>query len=44
MITREALLMPLLHDQVHRFVRSAVEGLALSFAAPEVSHEALGIR
>ena len=44
MISREALLMPLFHEQVYRFVRPEVEGLALSFAAPEVSYEALRIR
>ncbi|MFA6958958.1 MAG: hypothetical protein WC538_24055 [Thermoanaerobaculia bacterium] len=44
MIAREALLMPLFHEQVYRFVRPEVEGLSLSFAAPEVSYEALGIR
>ncbi|MGK2859824.1 MAG: ABC transporter substrate-binding protein [Thermoanaerobaculia bacterium] len=44
LIAREALLMPLFHEQVYRFVRPEVEGLALSFAAPEVSYEALGIR
>jgi peptide/nickel transport system substrate-binding protein/oligopeptide transport system substrate-binding protein len=44
MIAREALLMPLFHEQVYRFVRPEVEGLTLSFAAPEVSYEMLGIR
>ncbi len=44
LISREALLMPLFHEQVYRFVRPEIEGLSLSFAAPEVSYEALRVR
>ena len=44
LISREALLMPLFHEQVYRFVRPEIEGLSLSFAAPEVSYETLRVR
>jgi len=44
MVTREALLIPLFHEQVYRFVRPEIEGLSLSFVVPEVSYETLSIR
>ncbi len=43
-IQREALLLPLLHEQVYRFARPEVEGLSLSFSLPEVAYETLQIR
>ena len=44
MVTREALLIPLFHEQVYRFVRPEIEGLSLSFVIPEVSYDTLKIR
>ena len=44
MVARDALLIPLFHEQVYRFVRPEIEGLSLSFVVPEVSYETLSIR
>ncbi|HVT45160.1 MAG TPA: ABC transporter substrate-binding protein [Thermoanaerobaculia bacterium] len=44
MVIRDALLIPLFHEQVYRFVRPEVEGLSLSFAVPEVAYENLGMQ
>jgi ABC-type transport system substrate-binding protein len=44
LIVREALLIPLFHEQVYRFVRPEIEGLSLSFVIPEVSYDTLRIR
>jgi ABC-type transport system substrate-binding protein len=44
MIVREALLLPLFHDQVYRFTRPEVEGLAMGLANPIVTYENLSVR
>jgi eukaryotic-like serine/threonine-protein kinase len=43
-ISREALLIPLFHEQVYRFARPEVEGLAVGFGQPIVQYENLSIR
>ena len=43
-IARDALLLPLFHEQVYRFARPEVEGLRLSLAIPAVAYEELSIR
>ncbi|MGA7990740.1 MAG: ABC transporter substrate-binding protein [Thermoanaerobaculia bacterium] len=43
-IAREALLMPLFHEQVYRFARPEVEGLTVGFGQPLVQYENLTIR
>jgi ABC-type transport system substrate-binding protein len=44
-VARDALLLPLFHEQVYRFARPEVEGLdSLNFSFPEVSYENLRIR
>ena len=43
-VAREALLLPLFHEQAYRFARPAVEGLTVSFASPTVAYENLRIR
>ena len=43
-VAREALLIPLFHEQVYRFARPEVEGLALGFGTPIVQYENLTIR
>jgi ABC-type transport system substrate-binding protein len=43
-IAREALLLPLFHEQVYRFARPEVEGLSVSFGNPTVAYEELRIR
>ena len=43
-IAREALLIPLFHEQVYRFARPEVEGLTVSFWGGIVSYENLRIR
>ena len=43
-IVREALLLPLFHEQVYRFARPEVEGLSVSFGAPTVAYDELRIR
>jgi ABC-type transport system substrate-binding protein len=44
LIVREALLLPLFHEQAYRFARPEVEGLAVSFGTPTVAYEDLHIR
>ena len=43
-LVRDALLLPLFHEQVYRFARPEVEGLSLGFASPTVAYEELRIR
>jgi ABC-type transport system substrate-binding protein len=43
-VAKEALLIPLFHEQVYRFARPEVEGLALGFGQPIVQYENLSIR
>jgi ABC-type transport system substrate-binding protein len=44
-IARDALLLPLFHEQVYRFARPEIEGLdSLNLSFPEVSYENLRIR
>jgi ABC-type oligopeptide transport system substrate-binding subunit len=40
-IARDALMLPLFHDQEYRFVRPEIEGLALSYGAPAVDYASL---
>jgi ABC-type oligopeptide transport system substrate-binding subunit len=40
-IDRDALMLPLFHDQEYRFVRPEIEGLALSYGAPAVDYASL---
>jgi ABC-type transport system substrate-binding protein len=42
-VAREALLLPLFHEQAYRFARPEVEGLTVSFASPAVAYESLHI-
>ena len=43
-IARDALLLPLFHEQVYRFARPEVEGLRLSYSVPSVAYEELSVR
>jgi ABC-type transport system substrate-binding protein/serine/threonine protein kinase len=43
-IARDALLLPLFHEQVYRFVQPEVEGLSLGFSLPTVAYEKLSVR
>ncbi len=43
-IAREALLIPLFHEQVYRFARPEVDGLAVGFGSSIVQYENLSIR
>ena len=43
-VAREALMIPLFHEQVYRFARPEVEGLALGFGQPLLLYENLSIR
>jgi oligopeptide transport system substrate-binding protein len=43
-IARQALMIPLFHEQVYRFARPEVEGLAVGFGQPIVQYENLSIR
>ena len=43
-IARQALLVPLFHEQSYCFARPGVEGLSLGFSSPIVSYEKLSIR
>ena len=43
-IARDALLIPLFHEQVYRFVQPDVEGLSLGFSLPTVAYEKLSVR
>jgi ABC-type oligopeptide transport system substrate-binding subunit len=42
-IAREALLLPLFHEQAYRFARPEVEGLAVSFWEPSVDYSNLRV-
>ena len=42
-IAREALLVPLFHEQVYRFSRPDVQGLSLSYWLPAVTYENLSL-
>jgi len=44
LIAREALLLPLFHDQVGCFARPEVEGLSMGLTTPIVAYEALSLR
>jgi ABC-type transport system substrate-binding protein len=43
-IAREALLLPLFHEQAYRFARPEVEGLTVSYWSPAVDYASLRIR
>jgi ABC-type transport system substrate-binding protein len=43
-VAREALLIPLFHEQVYRFARPEVEGLTVGFGQPIVLYDNLSIR
>ncbi len=43
-VTREAVLVPLFHEQSYCFARPGVEGLSLGFSSPIVAYEKLSIR
>jgi peptide/nickel transport system substrate-binding protein/oligopeptide transport system substrate-binding protein len=43
-IAREALLLPLFHEQAYRFARPEVEGLTVSYWSPSVDYASLRIR
>src|SRR3989304_2569633 len=43
-LVRDALLIPLFHEQAYRFARPEVEGLTVSFAPPTVPCEILRLR
>ena len=44
MIAREALLLPLFHDQLYRFGRPELEGLEISFSPPYVDYASLSLK
>jgi ABC-type transport system substrate-binding protein len=43
-IAREALLLPLFHEQAYRFARPELEGLQVAFGMPTVAYEKLSVR
>ena len=43
-VARDALLIPLFHEQVYRFVQPDVEGLSLGFSLPTVAYEKLSVK
>jgi ABC-type transport system substrate-binding protein/serine/threonine protein kinase len=43
-IAREAILVPLFHEQTYVFARPGVDGLSLGFSSPVVAYEKLSIR
>jgi ABC-type transport system substrate-binding protein len=43
-VAKEALILPLFHEQVYRFARPEVEGLAVGFGQPLVQYENLSIK
>jgi ABC-type transport system substrate-binding protein len=43
-ISRDALLLPLFHEQVYRFARPEVEGLTVGFSYPHVPYENLWVK
>ncbi len=44
LISRDARLLPLFHEQVYRFARPEVEGLVVNFLPPEVEYGGLRVR
>jgi ABC-type transport system substrate-binding protein len=44
LVAREALLLPLFHDQVGCFARPEVEGLSMGLTNPIVAYEDLSLR
>jgi ABC-type transport system substrate-binding protein len=43
-VAREALVLPLFHEQSYRFARPEIEGMQLGFSLPSVAYENLSIR
>ena len=43
-LAREALLIPLFHEQVYRFARPEIEGLSVGLSRPSVAYEELRVR
>lgn len=43
-LARDALLLPLFHEQVYRFGRPELEGLTVGFSSPAVAYENLSSR
>ena len=43
-LARDALLIPLFHEQAYRFCRPGVEGLRLTYGTPEVRYEELSVQ
>jgi ABC-type transport system substrate-binding protein/predicted ATPase len=43
-IARDALLLPLFHEQAYRFARPEVEGLSVAFGVPTVAYDRLRVR
>ncbi len=43
-LAREALLLPLFHEQIYRFARPEVEGLTVGFTSPSVPYENLWVK
>jgi ABC-type transport system substrate-binding protein len=43
-LARDALLIPLFHEQAYRFARPEVEGLSVGFSYPVVAYEDLWVR
>jgi ABC-type oligopeptide transport system substrate-binding subunit len=44
LLRRDAVLVPLFHEQVYRFARPELDGLTVSFTYPVVAYETLQIR
>jgi ABC-type oligopeptide transport system substrate-binding subunit len=44
LLRREALLVPLFHEQVYRFARPELEGMSVSFTYPTLAYETLHLR
>jgi len=44
LLRREALMLPLFHQQVYRFARPEIEGMSVSFSVPTVAYERLQLR
>lgn len=42
-LARDAVIIPLFHEQVYRFARPELEGLSLNFSLPEVAYDSLRI-
>ncbi|HUF17344.1 MAG TPA: ABC transporter substrate-binding protein, partial [Thermoanaerobaculia bacterium] len=42
-LARDAVIIPLFHEQVYRFARPEVEGLSLNFSLPEVAYDTIRI-